>query len=102
MTTRWARGFLRLWVVASLLWIAVVALVGLRQLGLPSFSNACELPRKYSLGTADRTAVLPDLNQCEAIWRHELENLAEWAVLPPVVSLVIVLVLVWATRGLRS
>jgi hypothetical protein len=102
MATRWARGFLRLWVVASFLWVGVVALVGLMQLGIPSFSNACELPRKYRLGTPHKSVLLPDLNQCEAIWRQELANLAEWAVLPPVVSLVIVLVLVWALRGLRS
>lgn len=102
MTARWARGLLRLWIASAVIWVGVVVFVGLHDLGIPSISEPCDLPYKFKVDRTVKALAPPVGAQCEAIWREELTNLAEWALIPLACSLVIVLVLVWAMRGLRT
>lgn len=102
MITRWARGFLRLWVLSALIWAVVVGVVALEDPRIPSLLNPCRLLLDLKEEGAWKSQAEEHVAQCEAVWRQERVYLLVWILVPPACAGLIVLVLVWAMRGLRA
>jgi hypothetical protein len=99
---RWARGFLRAWLVFAALWVIGWGIAALTDGSIPSLTHSCEELRSF---VADKTAKpLGDVEvaQCEAVWRIERLSLLKSTFVLPILLLVGGTLLAWIIRGFRS
>jgi hypothetical protein len=88
-----SRGLLRLWVVASVLWVLVVGLVA--WVAWPAHTDFFDA-FKSTLPDA------PPWAQPDPLARNDLVLALCFAVVPPVAVFILGMSLLWAVRGFRS
>jgi hypothetical protein len=96
------RGFFRLWIVASLIWIGAVLTAEYRDTAIPSLTKSCSELLDF---TADRTGEKlgpADVLKCDRVWQEERIRIAGMTLWPPFVFLVAGLLLAWIVGGFRS
>jgi hypothetical protein len=102
MTTRWARAFLKLWVVSAVIWMAAVVVVALHDPRVPSLTNSCGVLLDPEAEGAAKSGRQDQVAQCELDWRQERAELLGWIFIPPACAGVVALILVWAMRAFRA
>jgi hypothetical protein len=102
MTVAWSRGFFRLWIVASILWVTLIAAVAMRDDSIPSVRKSCDLLLSFKNDTTGQPLGTAHVAQCEAVWRAERLRLAAIALGPPGTLLILGLAISWIVRGFRS
>jgi hypothetical protein len=92
---RLARGFFRLWIVASIVWVVGVVSVTLREENILDWARS----GTNTTGTTDRF----DPDEYLAFKRDEaIKTAAKIALIPPVLMLAFGSALGWAIRGFRN
>jgi hypothetical protein len=94
-------GWLRLWMVLSVLWGAGVMATALKDKSIPSLTKGCSTLLKFRVDRTGEYLGPDDVAKCEASWREERMTLAAWSLGPPLVLLVIGLLISWIARGFR-
>ncbi len=97
----WRRGFLRLWVVFSVLWIGGMVWMLLADDRIPSLSNSCSELLNFKVDEPGEYLTEPDVEACEASWRKKWLALIN-ILLVPFVLLAIGLTIGWIVRGFRG
>jgi hypothetical protein len=102
MNIRWQRGFLRLWLVVSILWIVGVGAMAVSATSIPSLTKSCNMLLELTLDSTGTPLGADDVAKCEIVWRNERVKLAASAFGPPVGLLIFGLVFGWIARGFRN
>ncbi len=94
----WQRGLFRVWIVASLLWMAGIVLPNI--IGSPptiretGSTPAFDPSKPYDIIGADGTAI-------HVVPTNSLVNTAALAIVPPICLLGLGLILWWVTKGFK-
>jgi hypothetical protein len=96
MPFRRTHGFLMLWVVAAILWVAAGSFVVRNDERIPSWTHSCEELRRIVV----RGEPLGDasVNNCQAFWPLRRLTLAGWVFGPPIALLVLGTLFGWMVR----
>jgi hypothetical protein len=105
MNVRWGRGFFRIWLVLSVLWIAGAVWVETRPLSpglLPTPQAECEAAEARSgVKTPDCVAAMEFVfDAARRQQKTDAEKMA-WVLVPPVLLLLAGAAVAWAVRGFR-
>ena len=94
----WRRGLLRLWLVASLLWISFVGWAGYQRL----VQLSCFDKRKANPSLGNPLRCLPEAGYPnDYLPGHTAADLIVWA-LAPVVVFILGLIVAWIVAGFKS
>jgi len=100
MALRIARGFLRLWLVLSVLWIGAV--IAVATLNFPAADPWAKFnPQPSAQQQSDSLPDAPWVIEAAANRQRAIQTATEIALIPPVLLLMIGSALGWALRGFR-
>jgi hypothetical protein len=95
------RGFFRLWIVASLVWLGAVLTVEYRDTAIPSLTKSCSELLDFTLDRTGEKLGPADVAKCDHVWQEERIRIAGITFGPPFSFLVAGLVLAWIVEGFR-
>jgi hypothetical protein len=95
------RGFFRLWIVASLIWIGAVLTVEYRDTTIPSLTKSCSELLSFTLDRTGEKLGPADVARCDQVWGEERIRIGGIALGPPLAFLVAGLLLAWIAGGFR-
>jgi hypothetical protein len=96
------RGFFRLWVVVSVLWISGVAATTYYETGIPSATRSCAELLEFTEDKTGRKLGAPDVADCEQVWQQKQLKIAGTALVPPGGALVLGILIGWVWGGFRQ
>ena len=94
----WQRGFLRLWVAFSVVWIVGAVAIALKDTAIPSLTKDCNPSLEFRLEKTGEPLGPAEIAECQSRWREERKELAAWSLAPPIG---LFLTLSWIARGFR-
>jgi hypothetical protein len=95
------RGFFRLWIVASLLWVGGVLAVEYRDTAIPSLTKSCSELLTFTLDKTGEKLGPADVARCDQVWQEERVRIAGEALGPPIAFLLAGVLLAWIVSGFR-
>jgi hypothetical protein len=95
------RGFFRLWLVASIVWIIAVAVEAYRDTSIPSLTRPCSTLLDFTANNTGENLGEADVAKCDQVWREDPVTFLETAIGPPSGSLLLGMVLALIIRGFR-
>jgi len=101
LADRSGRGLFRLWVVLSVLWVAVVFWSALSANTFPSLSKPCSELLKVKDDVTGEFLTQADVDDCEAVWRNDQLEYLSLAFGPPLALLVMGLIVGWIANDFR-
>ena len=97
---QWQRGFTRIWIVFSVVWICVSLFFALTDRSIPSLTKGCHVIADFEPPfSAERLPA--EIASCESVWERERLELAKWTFIPPIALFIIGALLAWILRGFR-
>ena len=101
LADRSGRKLLRLWVVLSVLWVAVVFWSALSDNTFPSLTKPCSELLKVKDDVTGEFLTQADVDDCEAVWRIDQLEYFSLAFGPPLALLVMGLTIGWIANDFR-
>jgi hypothetical protein len=98
---RLRRGFFWLWIVLSVLWVAVVFWIALSANTFPSLTKPCSELLKVKDDVTGTFLTQADVDDCEAVWQNEQLKYLSLAFGPPLALLVTGLTVGWIANDFR-
>ena len=96
------RGLFRLWLVASVIWIAIIAAIAYSDTGIPSITKSCSSLQEFTDDKTGQKLGQAEIDACNAVWREERLTIASKAVVPPIAVLISGMILAWIGAGCGS
>jgi hypothetical protein len=99
MKLTWRRGFFRLWVALSILWIVAATAAAYRDTSIPSLTKGCETLLDFTDEATGQKLSAADVNLCDGVWRDKRLMLAASIFGPPLGLFLFGAVISWIAAG---